>query len=139
MTYEINETHDPNLRSWVESANDPNSDFPIQNLPFGEFKLNRNPGSCVGVRIGDSVLDLTSCSVDDLLDWDLLCGRDQGSGKDVDSFLTRDDFYSLNVLASQPNEFLKRLRQNLVNLLAEKANAKIREDIGRHLIPMSDA
>ncbi len=34
----INETHDPNLRSWVESANDPNTDFPIQNLPFGMFK-----------------------------------------------------------------------------------------------------
>ena len=34
MTYEINETHDPNLKSWVESANDPNTDFPIQNLPF---------------------------------------------------------------------------------------------------------
>ena len=33
MTYEINETHDPNLNSWIESANDPNTDFPIQNLP----------------------------------------------------------------------------------------------------------
>ena len=32
--YDINETHDPNLKSWVESANDPNTDFPIQNLPF---------------------------------------------------------------------------------------------------------
>ena len=32
--HEINETHDQNLKSWVESANDPNTDFPIQNLPF---------------------------------------------------------------------------------------------------------
>ncbi len=38
MTYEINETHDPNLKSWVESANDPNTDFPIQNLPFCVFE-----------------------------------------------------------------------------------------------------
>jgi fumarylacetoacetase len=37
----INETHDPNLRSWVESANDPNTDFPIQNLPFGVFGFAR--------------------------------------------------------------------------------------------------
>ncbi len=36
--HEINETHDINLKSWVESANDPNTDFPIQNLPFCVFK-----------------------------------------------------------------------------------------------------
>ena len=41
MTYTINETHDPNLRSWVESANDPNTDFPIQNLPFCLFRPPR--------------------------------------------------------------------------------------------------
>ena len=41
MIYEINETHDPNLKSWVESANDPNTDFPIQNLPFCVF-FNKN-------------------------------------------------------------------------------------------------
>ena len=34
----IDETHDPTLRSWVESANDPATDFPIQNLPFGRFR-----------------------------------------------------------------------------------------------------
>ena len=37
MTYEINETHDQNLKSWVESANAPDTDFPIQNLPFCIF------------------------------------------------------------------------------------------------------
>ncbi len=26
------------LRSWVESANAPDSDFPVQNLPFGAFR-----------------------------------------------------------------------------------------------------
>ena len=31
-------THDASLRSWVESANDPATDFPIQNLPFGRFR-----------------------------------------------------------------------------------------------------
>ena len=33
----INETHDINLTSWVNSANS-DSDFPIQNLPFAIFK-----------------------------------------------------------------------------------------------------
>ena len=54
----INETHDPNLRSWVESANDPGTDFPIQNLPFVQFSLDKYQAPTAGVVIGDSVLDL---------------------------------------------------------------------------------
>jgi len=34
----LDETHDPALTSWVESANAPGCDFPIQNLPFGIFR-----------------------------------------------------------------------------------------------------
>jgi fumarylacetoacetase len=34
----LNETHDPQLTSWVLSANDVACDFPIQNLPFGVFR-----------------------------------------------------------------------------------------------------
>jgi len=34
----LNTTHDPALRSWVESANRADADFPIQNLPFGVFR-----------------------------------------------------------------------------------------------------
>ena len=47
--------NDPNLKSWVEVSE--NSDFPIQNLPFGIFKTQYlDPGA--GVAIGDYVLDL---------------------------------------------------------------------------------
>ena len=42
MSYQIDETHDPNLQSWVEAANDPQTDFPIQNLPFGLFALGED-------------------------------------------------------------------------------------------------
>ncbi|MBX9599388.1 MAG: fumarylacetoacetase [Bryobacteraceae bacterium] len=55
-----NETHDPNLTSWVESANRPDSDFPIQNLPFGVFRP-RDESPRVGVAIGDSILDAAEC------------------------------------------------------------------------------
>ena len=59
MTTLTDATHDPALRSWVASANEPDSDFPIQNLPFGRF---RRAGSDeplrIGVAIGDQVLDL---------------------------------------------------------------------------------
>jgi fumarylacetoacetase len=54
MTAVIDETHDPQLRSWVDSANDPASDFPIQNLPFGMFDTGSGPK--LGVAIGDQIL-----------------------------------------------------------------------------------
>ncbi|MGS2720022.1 fumarylacetoacetase [Paraglaciecola aestuariivivens] len=54
----INETHDVNLSSWVESANN-NSDFPIQNLPFAVFKRKGSNQAYRGcVAIGDKVIDL---------------------------------------------------------------------------------
>jgi len=56
----LNETHDPALRSWVESAN-ADSDFPIQNLPFGVFRRKGSSESFRGgVAIGDQVLDLAA-------------------------------------------------------------------------------
>jgi fumarylacetoacetase len=59
MTILLNETHAIELRSWVDTANDPSSDFPIQNLPFGVFRrVSSNDEFRVGVAIGDSVLDI---------------------------------------------------------------------------------
>ncbi len=59
MTGRLNETHDPQLRSWVESAQAPDGDFPIQNLPFGVFRRRGNTERLRGgVAIGDQVLDL---------------------------------------------------------------------------------
>ena len=55
----LNETHAPARQSWVESANDRASDFPIQNLPYGVFS-ERDGGKRIGVAIGDRILDLTA-------------------------------------------------------------------------------
>ena len=61
MTVQLNETHDINLRSWVTSANQPECDFPIQNLPFGVFRrAGSNQAFRVGVAIGDQILDLAA-------------------------------------------------------------------------------
>ncbi|MDQ6932889.1 MAG: fumarylacetoacetase, partial [Candidatus Eremiobacteraeota bacterium] len=48
---------DPSVESWISVA--PDSDFPIQNLPYGVF---RRPGedARVGVAIGNNVLDLAA-------------------------------------------------------------------------------
>jgi fumarylacetoacetase len=53
------------LKSWLASANDPGSDFPIQNLPYGVF---RSAGKFhIGVAIGDRILDLHACANHGLL------------------------------------------------------------------------
>lgn len=52
--------NNPALNSWIEVQ--PNSDFPIQNLPFGIFKTNQLTPR-VGSRIGDFVIDLKSLFV----------------------------------------------------------------------------
>ncbi|MFN5418443.1 MAG: fumarylacetoacetase [Flavobacteriia bacterium] len=52
--------NNPNLKSWVEVPQ--NSDFPIQNLPFGIFRTNQDKER-VGIRIGDYVVDLKALFV----------------------------------------------------------------------------
>ncbi|HKB03949.1 MAG TPA: fumarylacetoacetase [Gemmataceae bacterium] len=54
----IDQTHDPRLQSWVDSANRPGCDFPIQNLPVGVFHAPGGSRTRLGVAIGDSILDV---------------------------------------------------------------------------------
>jgi fumarylacetoacetase len=54
MAPSTNETHDPAMRSWVESANQPGCDFPIQNLPFGVFRAAPGGEARVGVACSPS-------------------------------------------------------------------------------------
>src|SRR6056300_613858 len=49
------ETNNPSKKSWLEVAK--NSDFPIQNIPFGVF-LTRDDIITIGTRIGDYAIDL---------------------------------------------------------------------------------
>ena len=59
------ETHDRALICWLDAANDPASDFPIQNLPFGRFRKSRDDAWRIGVAIGDQVLDLERAGLAD--------------------------------------------------------------------------
>lgn len=54
----LNHTHDPALRSWVQSANVDGCDFPIQNLPLGAFRAADGSRQRCGVAIGGHVLDV---------------------------------------------------------------------------------
>ena len=55
----IDRTHQPELKSWVESANAPETEFPIQNLAYASFRRTGDERVCLGVAIGDQVLDIT--------------------------------------------------------------------------------
>ena len=66
----LDDTHRADLRSWVESAQNADTDFPIQNLPLGMFR-SPTRSARPGVAIGDGILDLVAvaelCMLDDTL------------------------------------------------------------------------
>ncbi|MGV3614555.1 MAG: fumarylacetoacetase [Fimbriimonas sp.] len=91
-------THIPqDAKSWVEV--DPQSHFPIQNLPFGLACRDENEMECVVVRIGDYVLDLCALSA---------CG-----------LIPEDDYPILHSLIDLDKEDLRRLRGIVYDLLRE--------------------
>ena len=49
----------PLMKSWVSSANSPETDFPLNNLPCGVFSRGGEDARC-GVAIGDAVLDMAA-------------------------------------------------------------------------------
>lgn len=53
------------LKSWIASANDPATDFPLENLPYGVFRHVHT--THIGTAIGDQILDLGACASEGLL------------------------------------------------------------------------
>jgi len=108
----LDSTHDPALRSWVESANEPDCDFPIQNLPFGIFRRKGSKEAPRGgVAIGDQVLDLAALGV--------------RTGP------------TLNGLAAGGRAALRKLRVELSRSLAMKST--VHKRLRKHLVPMKRA
>jgi len=126
VTYSVNATHDPALRSWVESAHAPGTDFPIQNLPFGIFQRTGSPEPPRGgVAIGDQILDVGAAARAGLME-----GRTWGSGLVCASS-------ELNGLMSMGPEAWTPLRARISHLLSVAATAEEREKLKPHLTPMS--
>lgn len=129
MNYEINETHDPNLKSWVESANDPNTDFPIQNLPFCVYRVNdSHQNERLGIVIGDKVLNIHGCYLSKLLDnvW----------SDDLDTFFAfpHDNLSVLSYNALDTSPFRSRLQK----LLSENVDEVTKQRMEANLVNQSD-
>ena len=122
MTTTLNETHDPARRSWVESANAPGGDFPIQNLPFGIFRPTAEMAPRIGVAIGDQILDVAAVAT-------------SFSGPAAEAARAGPMPY-LNALMAQGPRTWSALRLALSQVLcAERGDRSAR----RHLTAMADA
>jgi fumarylacetoacetase len=107
----LDETHDPKRRSWVEAANAPECDFPIQNLPFGVFRRRGTKEAPRGaVAIGDRVLDLAAM------------GLKTGP--------------TLNALAAAGRPAWRKLRRALSRALSDPGEKR---RLAKYLVPMKEA
>lgn len=130
MTTLIDATHDPARRSWIESANDPVADFPVQNLPFGVFRrAGATEDPRIGVAIGQRVLDVRGCVESGLM---------AGIEAPIAAALASD---SLNAFMACGRDAWRRTRAILSALLIEDAPAlrdqpALQETL---LVPMDEA
>ena len=122
----MNETHDPNLKSWLASANTATTDFPIQNLPLGVF---RRAGSAEtlrgGVALGDQILDLPRV---------LALGLLQGLAADACAACVGPQ---LNAYLALGTDAWHALRVQLSRALCEGAAAQ--EGLTACLVPQAEA
>ncbi len=119
MSNAIDHTHDPALRSWVESANDAATDFPIQNLPLCRYSPGDDPNLVLtGVLIGDRVFDLGGLRDARLLD-------------DLPGISTQEQedwvWWDLSWLVSCPSAARRALRARLSELFRED-NRSLRDN-----------
>ncbi len=121
----LNATHDPALRSWVTTANETETDFPIQNLPFGVFRIRgqAEAGRCC-VAIGDQVVDLSRLSTQ-------LSGLAQATAGACRAPV-------LNPLMALDPLAVSALRAQLSAWLSEAADPATRQSVREALLPMAD-
>jgi fumarylacetoacetase len=116
-------TQEQRLSSWVRSANDSTSDFPIQNLPYGVFRrLSGHGPASIGVAIGDLILDLRGCEQEALL---------EGLPHPVIEACESD---SLNALMALAPAQWSALRRHLTSMLASESAAWREHE--RHVEPL---
>ena len=96
------------LNSWVESANNPECDFPLNNLALGVFANSDDDPRC-GVAIGDMIFDCRAAEEQGLLKF-----------SDDPLFV----FPAWNDLMDEGPETWQRFRIRLTEILGEKSTEK---------------
>lgn len=125
---DLNPTHDPATRSWVGSANEPGTDFPIQNLPFGVWrpKIASPQDWRVGIAIGTEVLDLPALAASGLLHGAALAAAQAG------------DADALNPLMALGPAAWTALRHAVFALLRDDAPADVQARVRACLVPQAE-
>lgn len=114
------------LKSWIASANDPDSDFPLENLPYGVFRHAHQ--TQIGAAIGDQILDLGTCASEGLLK--------QVASEVVDACTAQ----VLNPLMALGPPAWSSLRHELQELLGEgRRDSQQQSRLASMLVPMRDA
>ena len=119
------ETHDQSARSWVETANLEDGDFPIQNLPIGVFTTRDHRAPRIGVRVGDEVVDLVR----------LLDTRLMNIDTNEDEALRQPTLNSWMALGRRSSSTLRR---SLFELLHSRTVGPTREAVSTCLVPLGD-
>lgn len=125
----LDRTHDPAARSWLASANEDGSDFPIQNLPFGVFRpAGSNEAMRCGVAIGDQVIDLLALASDGVL---------RGAAGDAAGSLSAP---ALNDFMRLGPEAWRAFRHELFSLLLHSpaTPADLAARVRQCLVPLAD-
>ena len=123
---QLNETHDPQLVSWVTSANDGRTDFPIQNLPFAIFRRQSSGEAWRGgVAIGDQIVDMAAA---------LKAGVFTGDALPAAQAAAEATLNNLMALGHQP---LSHLRSQLSKAL--RSGAAQEATLKACLVPQADA
>ncbi len=126
-----NETHDPQLKSWIKSANDGNTDFPIQNLPFAVFRRSGSQESYRGgVAIGDQIVDLAEVARRELFSGESAKAAKACSESTLNTFMSMgvDSWSALRHALSQG------LREG-ANLQNELASCLVRQTEAEYAVP----
>ncbi|HVN92327.1 MAG TPA: fumarylacetoacetase [Terracidiphilus sp.] len=113
------------VRSWVAAANEAQSDFPLENLPYGVFRQREKQN--IGVAIGDRILNLCDCARAGLLD---------GLAPEIAEACNAE---WLNPLMGLGPEAWTALRRKLTALLNAEADAETQRRVEALLIPMNEA
>jgi fumarylacetoacetase len=128
----LDETHEPTVQSWVESANVAEIDFPIQNLPFGAFRhRSAKSETRIGVAIGDQILDITGLAGEGLFDGDAKLAAVACVPKSA-------GMVSLNSLMALGAGPRRALRHRLHSLLRSDASSTERQSAARYLLPQAE-